>query len=196
MAVVAAVTAARAAAPSGPEKVRVTATRKTAASRSGPHQNLPEVSGRVEQDDVYYRFEIKRLAPDVGENLRVSYMVVVQGALGNLRPAAVKEEEVVLSGLKPAVVETDPVTLQRLQWNRSGVGTGELREQVYGWAIRVTDEKGTILLEKYQPKDLETQYDRLLERWQKEAGGANARCDRWPESPASALPEHPLRRGR
>lgn len=149
-----------------PEKLRVSATRKTVASRQGPTQQLPQVSGRVDENEVVYRFEIQRVTPDVPENLRVWYLVVVQGALGNLRAGTMKEEEIVISGPRPVTLETEPVTLRRIEWNRGGPGSGELREKAYGWAIRITDLEGRILLEKCQPKDIEPQLERLM----KEAG--------------------------
>ena len=161
--------AAIAASPA-PEKVRVTATKKTAASHKGPQQSLPNVSGRVEEDEVFYRFELQRVALDVPEDLRIQYMVVVQAAGGQLRAGIVKEEEVVLRGPTPVAVESGSVTLRKIEWNRSGLGTGELKEKLYGWVVRVTDGKGAILAEKYQPKDLESQMDRLLEQWKKTGG--------------------------
>ncbi|MCX7818165.1 MAG: hypothetical protein N2652_02995 [Kiritimatiellae bacterium] len=154
------------------EKVRVSATRKTIASRKGPSQQLAQVSGRVDEDEVVYRFEIQRLAPDVPENLRVRYLVVIQGATGSLRPGVMKEEEIVLAGATPATFETEPVTLRRIEWNRSGPGSGELREKAYGWAIRVTDEQGRILLEKCQPKDIEPQLERLMKEAARPADAA------------------------
>jgi hypothetical protein len=158
------------AAPSMPEKVRITATKKTAASHKGPQQSLPNASGRVEEDEVLYRFELQRAALDVPEDLRIQYMLVVQGAGGQLRPGVVKEEEVVLAGPRPVTVESDPVTLRKIEWNRSGLGTGELKETLHGWAVRVMDGKGAILAEKFQPKDLESQIDRLREQWRKSGG--------------------------
>ncbi|MBM4156123.1 MAG: hypothetical protein FJ221_14030 [Lentisphaerae bacterium] len=182
---VAAMTVPAMAAPSMPEKVRVTATKKTAASRKGPQQSLPNVSGRVEEDEVFYRFELQRIAMDVPQDLRIQYMVVVQDAAGQLRAGAAKEEEVVLEALRPVAVESETVTLKKIEWNRAGLGTGALKEKLYGWAVRVTDGKGTILTEKFQPKDLETQMDRLLEQWRKTGGEAPAR----PLRPAVVAPD-------
>ncbi len=147
---------------SQPEKLRVSATRKTVASRQGPRQQLPHASGRVDENEVVYRFEIQRVTPDVPDDLRVRYLVVIQGALGNLRAGTMKEEELVLSGSRPVTFETEPVTLRRVEWNRTGPGSGELRETAYGWAIRITDPEGRILLEKCQPKDIEPQLERLM----------------------------------
>lgn len=147
---------------SQPEKLRVSATRKTVASRQGPTQQLPHASGRVDENEVVYRFEIQRVTLDVPDDLRVRYLVVIQGALGNLRAGAMKEEELVLSGSRPVTFETEPVTLRRVEWNRGGPGSGELRETAYGWAIRITDPEGRILLEKCQPKDIEPQLERLM----------------------------------
>lgn len=144
------------------EKLRVSATRKTVASRQGPTQQLPRASGRVDEHEVIYRFEIQRLTPDVPENLRVRYLVVIQGPMGNLRAGTMKEEEIVLSGPRPTTFETEPVTLRRIEWNRGGPGSGELRDKVYGWAIRITDLEGRILLEQCQPKDIDAQLDRLV----------------------------------
>ncbi len=158
------------AAPPAPEKVKVTATKKTASSRKGPQQSLPNVSGRVEEDEVFYRFDIQRVALDTPEDLRIQYMVVVQGAGGQLRAGTAKEEELVLSGPAPVPVESEMVTLRKVAWNRSGVGSGELKEKLYGWAVRVMDGKGAILAEKFQPKDLEGQIDRLLDEWKKTGG--------------------------
>ena len=174
------------AAPATPEKVKVTATKKTAASRKGPQQSLPNVSGRVEEDEVFYRFELQRVALDVPEDLRIQYMVVVQGAGGQLRAGAAKEEEVVLEGLRPVAVESETVALKKVEWNRSGFGTGELKEKLHGWAVRVTDGKGTILAEKFQPKDLESQMDRLLEQWKKTGGEPPDR----PQRPIVVAPDN------
>ncbi len=177
------------AAPPMPEKVRVTATKKTAASRKGPQQSLPNVSGRIEEDEVFYRFELQRVALDVPEDLRIQYMVVVEGAGGQLRAGAVKEEEVVLEGLRPVAVESETVTLRKLEWNRAGLGTGELKEKLHGWAVRVTDGKGAILAERFQPKDLESQRDRLLEQWRKTGGEPPDR----PQRPIVVAPDNPPR---
>lgn len=188
------------AAATAPEKVRVTATKKTAASRKGPQQSLPNVSGRVEEDEVFYRFELQRVALDVPEDLRIQYMVVVQGAGGQIRAGAAKEEEVVLEGLRPVAVESDTVTLKKIEWNRAGFGTGELKEKLHGWAVRVTDGKGTILAEKFQPKDLESQMDRLLEQWKKTGGEPPERSPRpvvvAPDSSPRVVPVRPAVRPR
>ncbi|HPQ17593.1 MAG TPA: hypothetical protein PLP04_20365 [Bryobacteraceae bacterium] len=162
------------------EPLRVSATRKTVASRQGPAQKLPHVSGRIDENEVVYRFEVQRLKPDVPEHLRVKYLIVIQGALGNLRAGTMKEEEIVVSGSRPATFETEPVTLRRIEWNRGGPGSGELREKAYGWAIRITDLEGRILLEKCQPKDIESQLDRLM----KEAGRDDPPRG-WPVPPRS-----------
>lgn len=181
-----AVTVGALAAPPAPEKVKVTATKKTTASRKGPQQSLPNVSGRVEEDEVFYRFELQRVALDVPQDLRIQYMIVIQGGGGQLRAGAAKEEEVVLEGLRPVAVESETVTLKKVEWNRAGLGTGEIKEKLYGWAVRVTDGKGAILAEKFQPKDLETQMDRLLEQWKKTGGAPPER----PERPIVVAPDN------
>jgi len=151
-----------------PAKLRVSVTRKTVVDRKGGEQRLPGARGRMNTQEVVYRFEFAKAAPDVPDELRVTYMVVVQGWRGELKPGAVKEEELVFERGRPAVVESEPVQLNVLEWNvPRGGGSGELRDRVYGWAVRVKDSQGRILFEKCQPNDLETVWLRLLEEWQK-----------------------------
>lgn len=183
-----------AAAPAGIDQYRITATKKTAASRKGPSQNLPNLKARIDEDEVYYRFEFQRATPDAPTCIRVVYMIVVQGAFGQLRPGLVKEEEVSLEGVAPGVVETEPVALHRIEWNPSGAGSGALRERVYGWAVRIKDDAGRILLEKFQPRDIETKFEKMLEESRRaDTAGPKPWGGRFP-NPRPPVDERPRRR--
>lgn len=161
--------AAPTAAPPAPERIRISATKKTEAARRGPKKNLPN-AWRVSEDDVFYRFEIQRVALDVPEDLRIQYMVVVEGLRGRLRVGTAKEEELVLSGMTPVPVESDPVTLMSVDWRRGRRGgSGDAKEKLYGWSVRVLDAKGVVVAEKFQPKDLETQAEKLMAQWKEDA---------------------------
>lgn len=156
--------------PPAPERVRITATKKTEAARHGAQVNLPNAVRRFNEDDVFYRFEVQRVALDVPEDLRIRYMVVVEGMAGRLRVGAAKEEELVLSGMTPVPVDTEPVTLSSMEWNRGRRGgSGETKEKLYGWSVRVLDAKGAVVAEKFQPKDLETQAEKLMTQWKEDA---------------------------
>lgn len=159
------------AAPPALERVRISATKKTEAARHGGQVNLPNASRRVDEDDVFYRFEIQRVALDVPADLRIQYMVVVEGMAGRLRVGATKEEELVLHGMTPVPVDSDPVTLRSIEWNRGRRGgSGENKEKLYGWSVRLTDAKGVVVAEKFQPKDLETQAETLMKQWKEDDG--------------------------
>ncbi|OQW94784.1 MAG: hypothetical protein BWK77_08565 [Verrucomicrobia bacterium A1] len=157
--------------PPAPEKVRISATKKTEAARHGAQKSLPNASRRVDEDDMFYRFEVQRVALDVPEDLRIRYMVVVEGLGGRLRIGATKEEELVLSGMTPVPVDSDPVTLRSIEWNRGRRGgSGENKEKLYGWSVRVLDAKGGVVAEKFQPKDLEAQAEKLVKQWKEDEG--------------------------
>lgn len=152
------------------ERVRISGTKKSGAPSRGPAQQTTVSTANVKQSESYYRFEIQRAALDVPENLVCEYMVVVQTANGHLYPGATKTEEFVLTAAQAAVIESEPVTLRALEWQNQGImrGGGKVSEEVYGWIVRVKDEKGTLVGEKSQPKDLAVKWDALVEEGTKQ----------------------------
>jgi hypothetical protein len=154
------------------DPMRISVTRKTAASRKGDQQSLPRGSAQVSETDSFYRFEIRRVRLDVPEDLRIRHMTIVQLPNGSLRAAAVKEEEFVLAGPTAAVVDAEPVTLRTVHWTAGPPGyrsSGDLKEKLYGWHARILDDNGNILMEKCHPKDVETQAERLAGEWERDA---------------------------
>ena len=152
-----------------PERLRITVTKKTADQRAGPNQQVGHASARAHEAEMLYRLEFQRLVPSVPENLTVEWLIVVQGAGGNLRPGAHGTDEIVLPPGRTAAMDTKPVTLKGWEWTAGAWhGSGAIREDLYGYAIRVRDDRGTLVGEKYVPKDVEKRADALIEELQKQ----------------------------
>ena len=73
------------AAAAGPavEKVRITATRKTADQGATGVRRTADAQGRGTEEHVYYRFELMRVLPTVPTNLVAEWLVAVEGPGGH-----------------------------------------------------------------------------------------------------------------
>ena len=167
--------AAVAAPAAGIEKVRITAAKKTESQRRGAEQTVGTARGNTKQSDLFYRFEIQRIAVDVPENLVCEYLVAVKTAAGVLYPGATKSEEFVLTGAQPAVIDTETIPLKSVEWQNAGIGRGggRIAEDIDGWVVRVRDEKGNLVAEKAQPKDLGEKWDAIIAEGRKREGLKN-----------------------
>ena len=168
MTAAATIAAAAGGAGPAPDKVRITATRKTADQKAGGVRRTADAQGRSTEEQVFYRFELTRIVPSAPAELVADWLIVIEGPAGGLHPGIAGRDEVVLDLGKPVVLETQPVAVKGLQWNVGGFGhTGGIRESVYGYAIRLLDQKGNLVAEKYQPRNLEQRTEALGEEWNK-----------------------------
>ena len=147
------------------DKVRISATRKTASSEQGSTQQLPKTTIRATRQDVYYRFGFQRMVPSVPEKLEVQWVIVIERMGGRLVPAVTGSTELEMPLGREVEVSTDPVPLLGRAWEG---GSRSIEDSIYGYAVRVTDPDGNIVAEKFNPKALESQIDGIVEQGDKD----------------------------
>ena len=140
------------AADTGTDKIRITVVKKTADSRVEGVGRGGRTDIQRRDSQVFYKIDLQRLSPQVPENLTVQWIAVVDGRRDGLNAAAHGEEEIVLTAAHPASLETKPVDVNTVEF--SGRHSGAMGDEAYGYALRIHDDKGTLVAEKYLPKDL------------------------------------------
>ncbi len=146
------------------EKVRISATRKTALQREGSTQQLPETTTRTTREEVFYRIGLQRMTPAVPEQVEVEWVLVVERAGGRLVPAGHGTSELSLPLGREAELDTEPVALLGREW---GGGADSVEDDIHGYAVRVRDANGSIVAEKFQPKSLEQEIEPIIAEWKR-----------------------------
>jgi len=163
------------------DAVRISATRRTLATRRTEGPTAFGGTSRTNETDVCYRFEIRRVRLNIPEDLRIRHMTVIRAPDGALRAAALKEEEFVLAGPVAALVDTEPVTLRDIEWRGArGIGpVGRLETKLVGWHVTILDSSGAVLFARGQPREVEEQAETLKREWD-EAQSRPPWPPRWP----------------
>ncbi len=159
------------AAPGTIEKVKISVTRKTGERRTSSPQGGARRVAQSKDTETYFVIQLQRMTPDTPEEVKVEYLAVIEGALGNLHPDLRGEETVKLPLGRAVELETESITLKTVSWNggpRGGPGGGAAGESVYGYIVRVRSADGTLLAEKIQPRDLERKADAMFQEADKQ----------------------------
>jgi hypothetical protein len=132
---------------------RIQATKKTADTRKSATQDLPRGRSHAVTEDVYYAFTLRRMNPNLPERAVVEWVVLKEAVDGRLLLGTRGRKEIDMPFGKEIELKTDTVTLRGRTWTSGRAGTVE--EEVHGYGLRVLNDEGDILAEKYEPDSLE-----------------------------------------
>ena len=171
----------------GAEAITITATKKTADQRKGQAQALPRGSTRVTSKDVFYRFDLQRTIPGGDTETTVEWAVMVEGAGGQFFPGTTGKQKTALPFGQKVTVDSGLVTLMGREWQTRQKGS--ISDSVAGYGIRITNEKGALVGEKYYPTTMKQQihWDTIADQRD------NPVNDLMPKGPRAPLPR-PFRR--
>jgi hypothetical protein len=142
----------------GADQVRVTARKVTLHERDGKAQDRRRGTVTFTAKDVGYQFGLTRLVPTVTENVSADWIVLVEGAAGRLHMGTRGQQDVQLPLGKEVEIETGPIHLEERTRN-GGPNAGSVESSIFGYALRVVDSSGAVLLEKYDPPSVKDEID-------------------------------------
>ena len=149
-----------AATPAG--QFKVSALKKTVAKDKSESQQLPRGTTRMEEKKVIYQFEIQNQSTAYSqEELKVRWIVMLEGSEGRAYQDAAGEKATVLPFGRPVTLETAPITLAERTWQGAQGRTAELGQVIKGYGLQILAPDGQMLTEKYEPESLkgEIQWD-------------------------------------
>ena len=128
------------AAPSG--RFRITALKKTVARDQSETQGLPRGSTQLEEKKIIYRFEIQNQSTEFSQQeLKVRWIVMVEGADGRSFPATPGEKTAVFPLGRAVTVETDAISLAERTWRGLAGRTAETGQVIEGYGLHVVGER-------------------------------------------------------
>lgn len=134
----------------GREDIAITATKKTLDERKGGEQDLWRGTSRSLEKTIYYDIEITVWSPAVPLDVKVEWLILIEGAGGRLFPGTFGEKSIGLALGQPLTMPTEPVKLEGREWT-GGPNPGTVQDRVAGYAVRVLSTDGKVLAEKYEP---------------------------------------------
>lgn len=140
------------------EKVRITGTKKTIDKRESSSQRLPHGQTQLSEKQVVYAFSLQRMTPDTSEQATASWILMRESMDGRLSEAARGDSVVSLPLGRAVALESAPVTLTEREWSRHG-GSGTVGSSLAGYGLRILDDKGQIIAERYDPASIEKEID-------------------------------------
>ena len=143
------------------EAIQISATKKTDDQRKTSSQQLAHGSTQLSLKNVYYRFDIRPMTTGLPEEAELQYIVLQENVNGKVEVAVRGTQSVSLTFGQPQSIESESFELTKRSWNRAG-GSGNLKQDVYGYGVRIVNRDGDVLAEKYAPsstqKDLEAAF--------------------------------------
>ncbi len=140
------------------DKVRITDSTKTVEKRQSNDQKLPKGTTSLTTKELVQTFTLQRMAPDVPEQVTVKWVVLRESRDGRLEEATRGESVQRLPLGQAATVSTAPFSIMERSW----VGrhhAGSVSEEIAGYGLRLLNDAGTVLAEKYKPTSIEKQID-------------------------------------
>lgn len=145
------------------DMIAISATKKTVDQVKGSEQDLPRGKSRATERLVMYRIDVRRMSPQVPENVVVEWMILVEAAAGRVLPGTMGSKTVQLPLGQSVSVDTDTVRLLGREW-RGGPVPGTVQDEIAGYGIRVLGPVGNVLAEKYDPSSAKNRVDWKLLR--------------------------------
>ncbi|MBN1270564.1 MAG: hypothetical protein JXB04_13320 [Kiritimatiellae bacterium] len=141
------------------EPIEISATKKTVDARKSAGQALWRGTSRATEKEILYRFDFKRRSAEIPEYVTAQWMVLVEGALGHVvAPRTSGESRIGLPLNQLVNLETEAFSLRGREWT-SGPNPGTVEEQLIGYGVRLLNEQGAVLAEKYGPPSLKDSVD-------------------------------------
>ena len=160
---------ALAAGPAG--QFKISAQKKTIDKDKSASQELPRGSTRLEQKKIVYQFEIRNQSTAYADHeLKVRWVVLLEGALGRTRMVAPGEKMVVLPFGRPVVVETDEILQSERTWEGPAGRSGEVGETIRGYGLQILAPDGDVLLDTCEPASVSEDVDWAALDKKQEAG--------------------------
>ncbi|HOW96425.1 MAG TPA: hypothetical protein P5567_12085 [Kiritimatiellia bacterium] len=132
------------------DNIEITATKKTLDARKGNEQDLWRGTSRSVEKQICYSIELKNWSPATPTDVKVEWLILVEGAGGRLFPGTFGSKSISLALGQPVVVETEAFKLEGREWTGS-LNPGTVEDDIAGYGIRVLSTDGTVLAEKYDP---------------------------------------------
>ena len=131
-----------------PGAIVIKGTKKKDGSRDGGNITAGKNVAHS-QDDIYYQFDLSTMSKDVPSEVKVKWVVLVSTMKGRLRLASQGEKPATLTmGGQPARVETPIFTMNE----ERGPKGRKFEAEIVGYGVKVLDDKGNVLAEKYDPE--------------------------------------------
>jgi len=143
-----------AAAAATPSPISIKTTKKTADTDHDYARRSRIKSVSHSTKDQYYNVELNTMTRGLPDYVTVKWVVLVEDAHGRIMVGTKGEKETALVVNKTAEVQTDTFTLESETWQKKGFSR-ERDSTVRGVGIRVCDDDGKILAEKYDPPSAE-----------------------------------------
>lgn len=138
--------------------VTITATKKTVDEIKGTEQDLPRGKSRAIEKYVLYRIELQSTSTKPLMELSVEWMILVEGAGGNVFPGTMGQKAVDLPFGQKVTLETATVKLLGREWH-GGPSPGTVEDTIAGYGVRVIAADGTVLGERYEPASARVRID-------------------------------------
>lgn len=164
----AALLAALSASAAAPSPITIRATKKTADVQRESERLSARTTMTHEKKEQYYQIELGTMTPGLPDYVVVRWIVLLEDFKRRLVVGTRGSKDVSLAVNKPVELQTDRFTLVEntlVKTNSRGAGR---ESTIHGYGIRVYDDTGRILAEKYDPpsaqEDLVEAFDEKAER--------------------------------
>ena len=148
--------AALTAPPAG--QFKVSALKKTVAKDKSETQQLPRGTTRMEEKKIVYQFEIQNQSTAYSqEELKVRWIVMLEGSEGRSYQDAAGEKATVLPFGRAVTLETAPITLAERTWQGARGRTAGVGQVIQGYGLQIRTADGQVLMEEYEPDALKSE---------------------------------------
>lgn len=151
-----------------PPPVVIKATKKTADVQRDSERLSARATMTHETKEQYYLIELGTMTRGLPDYVVVRWIVLLEDFKGRLVVGTRGSKDVPLAVNKTAEVQTDRFTLVENTLVKTHNRGGGRESTIRGYGIRVCDDAGRILAEKYDPpsaeKDLVAAFDEKAER--------------------------------
>ena len=135
--------------------VQITGTKQLGQKQRGDKQKIGSVSSRLSSRTVYYEFNVRSVSPKL-KRVTAEWVLLVD-TLGIVMPAAHGQRALDLKIGHSVFMKTDSVDLSELKLRHiPNIGSAEIEKKIQGFGIRLLDEAGQVVAEKYSSRKVET----------------------------------------
>jgi hypothetical protein len=177
--------AGMAASPAG--QFKISALKKTVAKDQSATQELPRGTTRMEEKKIVYQFEVQNQSTEYSQqDLKVRWVVMMEGAEGRSYQDAPGDKTTVLPFGRAVTLETAPITVAERTWRGMAGRTAEMSQVIEGYGLQILTLDGQVVAEKYEPESLksEIQWEAPLPP----AGFDRGARSPWPRRPVPLRP--------
>lgn len=128
--------------------LEIDASRSTVERHRGAEQDVPRGTTRYTEQDIVYTFSVKPRSTRVPDEVLVEWAVLVEKPGGRIETVERGGKVLNVRLGRASTVAAEAVTLQGREYDMRR-GSGDVKDDVYGYGVRVLDADGNVLAEKY-----------------------------------------------